>query len=186
MSSISLNEVWGRKVLIMGDVGTGKTALTRRILEEVVEKGYDYNVTVLDMAPQKTTVNGLPVGGRLTEKNCGKVRMLEAKDVKTPRLSAGNSEELMDLAEYNRKAIESLIDDFSSRPTSILFVNDVSMYLQLGDLEHLWRSISKANTVVANGYWGTKLKDDFGTGVSYRERRLMEELAARMDVVVRT
>ena len=102
----------------------------------------------------------------------------------TPRLSAETSEELLELADQNREKIEILLDEFKAHPSSILFINDVSIYLQRGELDRLWDTIELAETVVANGYLGILLSDDLGTGVSVRERRLMEELASRMDVVV--
>ena len=63
-------------------------------------------------------------------------------------------------------------------------INDVSIYLQCGKLERLWETIQLAETVVANGYLGTRLEKDLGTNVSARERHLMKELASRMDVVI--
>jgi len=42
-----------------------------------------------------------------------------------------------------------------------------------------------AETVVANGYLGERLRGDFGTGVSLRERDLVLKLADKMDEVIR-
>jgi GTPase SAR1 family protein len=172
------------KVLIVGDVGTGKTALTRRILTEAVHIGFKRDITVIDMAPGATVINGLPVGGKLLSSSDFNVRLLEAKDIKTPRLSAHDHEELLRLADHNRDEVEKLMDKFVAEPTKILFINDVSIYLQRGDLERLWGALEKADTVVVNGYLGEKLRSDLGTGISERERRLMEGLAARMDIVI--
>lgn len=185
MSGISFSETLDKRVLIIGDVGTGKTALTRRLLAEAVEGGRARSITVMEMAPPATTIRGLSVGGTLINPRDWKVRYLKAEEVKTPRLSAKNGEHLLKLVDYNRNKIEKLLDYFTAHPTSILFINDVSIYLQGGDLDRLWIALEKANTVVANGYVGERLKEDFGTGISERERRLMEKLAARMDVVIR-
>lgn len=184
MSNISFSEALGKRALIIGDVGTGKTALTRRLLVEAVDKGYAHSITVMEMAPRATTIRGLSVGGMLINPTNWKVHHLGAEDIRTPRLSAKNGEDLLKLADNNKNEIEKMLDEFTTNPTSILFVNDVSIYLQRGDLDRLWSTLEKADTVVANGYAGEKLKDDFGTGISARERRLMEKLAARMEVVI--
>ncbi len=166
----------------MGDVGKGKTALTERYLREAVETGYNQCVTVIDMAPNAVSLNRLSAGGKmLISKEYG-IRYLSADDIRTPRLSAKNGRHLVKLADYNRNLIEDMLEEFGSHPTSILFVNDVSIYLQQGSLERLWSTFEKANTVVANGYLGSRLEEDLGTGISNRERRLMKDLAARMDI----
>lgn len=185
MTSISFSKALGKRVLILGDVGSGKTALTRRLLTEAVEKGYGRNITVMEMAPRATTIRGLSVGGVLMNPEDWEVCYLGVEDIRTPRLSAKNAEDLLKLADYNKNEIEKLLDEFIANPTSILFVNDVSIYLQRGNLERLWCTLEKAGTVVANGYVGKKLKDDFGTGISAREEELMEKLAARMEFVIR-
>jgi hypothetical protein len=87
--------------------------------------------------------------------------------------------------DHNRKIAESLLDDFLLEPTTILFVNDVSIHLQRGEINRLWRAFEAAETVVVNGYYGERLKADCERGLSSCERTLMEELASRMDRVIR-
>ena len=173
----------GRRVLITGEVGVGKTRLTRRLLKEALSREVQ-KITVIDMAPEVKAVNGVLAGGRLLEEDELGLRYLGPRQIRTPRLSAKNAEELISLAEENRSAIEPILDQFIHEPTEILFVNDVSIYLQRGNLERLWSAFTRAKTVVANGYIGEKLKGDYGVGLSPRERRLMEELASRMDLVI--
>ena len=184
LTNISFSRGLGKRVLIIGDVGTGKTELTRRLLMEAFESGYGPSITVMDMAPHATTIRGLSVGGVLVDPEDLGVRYLGVDDIRTPRLSAKNAEELLRLADYNRTEIEELLERFVADPTGILFINDISIYLQSGDLELLWSTLGKAETVVANGYIGERLKDDLGTGVSAREEEMMGELADRMDVVI--
>ena len=184
MTGISFSRALGRRVLIIGDVGTGKTELTRRLLVEAAEEGYVSSITVMDMAPRATMIRGLSVGGVLVDPEDLGVRYLGLDDIKTPRLSAKNADELLRLADYNRTEIEELLEKFAADPTDILFINDISIYLQRGDLELLWSTLGKAETVVANGYMGERLKDDLGTGVSAREEEMMGKLADRMDVVI--
>ena len=184
MTSISFKQAKGKRVLILGDVGTGKTSLTQRLLREALEEGAT-GITVIDMAPGKIVVNDAPIGGYLLDKPDSRVRYLAPKDVKAPRLTAKNPEELIELAEKNRIEIESLLDTFSRNPGNILFVNDASIYLQRGNLNTLWAALLKAKTLVINSYLGERLKSDQGTGISAREKDLVLELVSKMDVVIK-
>jgi len=167
----------------MGDVNTGKTMMTKELLDEAIELD-PCEITVIDMAPRSFILEGISFGGALLRPEDYDVRCLIPDEIRTPRLSAETSEELLELADQNREKIERLLDEFQAHPSRILFLNDVSIYLQCGKLERLWDTINLAEIVVANGYIGTRLEEDLGTGVSARERRLMEELASRMDVVI--
>mgnify|MGYP000223934415 CR=1 FL=1 len=179
------DEFLGRKVLIIGDVGRGKTRFTRQILIEAVERGYSPQITVIDMAPKQVFLKGLEAGGKIMRPGEFKVRYLDAGDVKTPRLSARGSEELLDLAEHNRRLIERQLKEYLSSPARIIFINDVSIYLQRGSFDLLWSVLEEAETAILNGYYGEKLREDFGTGISDREKNLMERLASKVDVLIR-
>lgn len=174
-------------MLIVGDVGSGKTLLTANFLDQTVDKGYAPQVTVIDMAPPAMKIQGVMAGGTLADftKSVLKVRYLKPVEVKAPRLTAKTSEELKQLAEFNRQIIEPLLTKFLHEPTPFLFINDVSIYLQAGGLEKLLKVIRKAQTFIANGYLGRKLEEDFGTGTSNRERDLMNKLLKKMDVVIK-
>ena len=178
-------EFLGKKVLIVGDVGRGKTKFTRQLLIEALKMGYGSQITVIDMAPKQVSFKGLPIGGKIMKADEFKVRYLNCEDVKTPRLSARSPDELLELAEHNRKVLERLLKRFIASPTRILFINDVSLYLQMGKFDLLWSALEKADTAIINGYYGEKLQDDLGTGLSERERRLVEKLEAKVDVLIR-
>ena len=172
------------KTLIMGEVGTGKTTLTRRLLFEAVDQ--DSNIiTVLDFAPLVQKVKGIDIGGYLLEDSHPKVKYLYSRFIKTPRLSATDSDEVIRLASYNREITESLITKFLDSPTDTLFINDASIHLQQGELRELLDAINSSSTVVANGYMGTTLTPDHGSGVSKRENVLIRKLAAKMDKVIK-
>ena len=184
MTNTSFSEIEGKRVIILGDVGTGKTSLVRRLLIEAIEK-YLKDLTVIDMAPPRMSINGETIGGHLLEKPDQRVRYLAPKEVWPPRLKARDPEELISLAEKNREEIEVLLATYSKEPSEILFVNDVSIYLQRGDIETLWGALSKARTLVVNSYFGERLSDDHGTGISTREKNEVLALAERMDMVIR-
>jgi len=171
------------KTLIVGDVGAGKTALTKRLLLDAMVQVSDV-ITVLDFAPPAQKVKGIDVGGYLLKDSHPNVKCLYSRLIKTPRLSAENGDELIRLASYNREITESLITKFLDSPTDTLFINDASIHLQQGNLRELLDAISYASTVVANGYMGSKLRPDHGSGVSERERFMMRQLTAKMDRVI--
>jgi hypothetical protein len=169
----------GRKTLIVGDVNSGKTTLTRDILDGFCRQGLGGRIAVLDLAPEipEETLRrrGLAgVGGRLElPKGCG-AAVLHATIV-APRLTSSSEEEAMEKAGWNRKVIEGLFLRFESQGRDILFINDVSLYLQAGDLDLITALLEKTGTAVVNGYFGEKL----GLGeLSRREREAMRGLAA--------
>jgi len=172
--------------LIIGDVGAGKTRLTRRLLREAISLGYSREITVIDMAPKMEIIDGKPIGGRLleSEERPREIRYLVPIRVEMPRVKASSAEELRHLVHLNAERIRPLLEAYLRSPSSILFINDASIYLQSGRLHPLTDAIEKAETAIINGYYGEHLTEDMGTGVSDVERRLMEQLASMMDIVI--
>ncbi|MGE5799697.1 MAG: hypothetical protein ACM337_05175 [Syntrophaceae bacterium] len=169
----------GKKTLILGDVNSGKTTLTREILDGFCRQGLGGRIAVMDLAPEIPEEvlrrRGLAgVGGRLEPPaGCG-AATLHATIV-APRLTSSSEEEAMEKAGWNRKVIDGLLTRFESLERDILFINDVSLYLQAGDLDRITGLLEKTGTAVVNGYFGEKL----GRGeLSRREREAMMGLAA--------
>ncbi|GAG28492.1 unnamed protein product, partial [marine sediment metagenome] len=75
MPSISYSEIRGSKLLIMGDVNTGKTMMTKELFDEAIESDLG-EVTVIDMAPRSFIVEGISFGGVLVELGDCDVRCL--------------------------------------------------------------------------------------------------------------
>ena len=182
----AFKDVVGKKMLITGDVGVGKTKLTIALLEEAVALGLSAKITIIDMAPATVYVQGRKIGGKLVEfsKKLKVIRYLTPQRVETPRLSAKSTRELLHLVDLNEKRIKPLLNEFVETPTSILFVNDISIYLQSGFDEAILSVMRSSETFVANGYYGSTLQSDFETRVSKTERRLMNKLADTVDVVI--
>jgi len=182
----SFSQLVGRKVLIVGDAGTGKTALMASLLEEAVGSHYGPEITVVDMAPPSMITRGARIGGTLGEatNTIKKVRYLRPREVKAPRVMGKSPQEVVLLADFNRREIDRVLDAFLENPTPILFINDISLYLQMGDVKKIGHVISVTETFIANGYFGDKLAEDFGTGISRNEKERMQELMKLMDVVI--
>lgn len=182
----SLKRLLGKKTLIIGDVGSGKTLLTANLLEQAIDTGYCHQITVIDMAPPAMQFRGMRVGGTLTDvtKAISKVRYVVSGEIKAPRIMAKSAGELKKFVEFNKKTIDRMLTGFMLKPTSFLFVNDVSIYLQAGDAEKIIEAMYKSETFIANGYFGKKLGEDLGAGISKRERMLMSCLMKEMDEVI--
>ena len=105
-----------------------------------------------------------------------------------PRLSSATEAEAEEKAAHNARAIEALFDRFPQPGSGrdVLFVNDVTLYLQAGCASTLIGKIGRADvtTLVVNGYWGQRLGD---SALSRREReqtrRLREHFASHGQVL---
>ena len=176
-------EILGKRVLILGEVGSGKTKLAAKLLRELMMLVNPEQITVIDLAPQRVG----EVGGKLTEYvniNSG-VRYFSPKNVYTPRLASTSHEQLLHYAELNRKSMEPLFNMFIRNVTEVFVLNDVTLYLHLGRLETVLKCVKLARTFLTTAYHGSKLTKDLGTGISSRERQLTDKLATFMDLTVR-
>jgi serine kinase of HPr protein (carbohydrate metabolism regulator) len=176
-------EILGKKVLILGEVGSGKTKLAAKLLEELMTLVSPEKITVIDLAPKR--IGG--IGGKLTDyvDLIGEIKYLSPKKVYTPRIAGASPEQVLHYAELNRKIMEPLLNEFLQHATEVLILNDVTLYLHSGELETILKCAQLAKTFVATAYYGSKLAKDLGTGISSRERQLTEKLATFMDLVVK-
>lgn len=186
MEVYRFRDMLGKRVLIMGDVGTGKTRLTAELLSEAIRLGYAGSTTTIDLAPNINPSSQRTVGLALTAyiNDIGEVRYLRPRRVRAPRLEAKTAEEVLRLADENAEAISVAFVEYLKQPTDILFLNDVSLYLHAGGLEKLLALLLKSETCVLNGYYGVSLEVNHDSGISVRERMLMRELARSMDLVI--
>ena len=176
-------EIFNKKVLILGEVGSGKTKLAAKLLKELLALVGSEKITVIDLAPPK--VDG--IGGKLTDflRMPKGIKYFSPKKVYTPRLGGKSPEQVSHYAELNRKNMEPLLKKFKHNITSILVVNDITLYLHAGKLETILECVRLARTFLATAYYGSKLADDMETGITARERKLTDELATFTDLVVK-
>jgi len=176
-------DILGKKVLILGEAGSGKTRLAAKSLQELITLVNPEKITVIDLAPKRID----EIGGKLTDyvNLISGVKYLSPKNVYTPRLTGISPDQVSHFAELNRKNMEPLLDKFIQRPTEVLVLNDVTLYLHSGKLETVLECVRLAKTFLATAYYGSKLAKDLGTGITSRERQLTDELATFMDLVVK-
>lgn len=174
----------GKRTLIVGEVNSGKTTLSQRILEEFCLKELGGRILVLDLAPEipaelaaQKGLSGL--GGGLRAPKLERVTYIRPK-LFPPRLMGKDQREVWALARANLATIEKSM----ALPQALgetLFLNDASMYLQAGSASKLYSWLERFRTVVANGYMGERLG---GGELSLRERSQMEALAGLFQHVV--
>ncbi len=180
----SISFFLGKKTLITGEVGTGKTKLTADLTKKLVELGLSRKITVIDIAPDTFEKDGVKVGGKLRQylKEITNVRTLIPKKVYAPRLTAKNKKELIKMVEKNKELIKPVLNKFLLKPTEILIINDLSIYLQTGDFETVEKIVFEPKTFIANAYLGEYLNKDFSSGISRLERKLVNKLMEKVDI----
>lgn len=156
------------RCLIVGEVNTGKTQLTQNLLDEA--ESLEKAITVIDMAPERKE----GVGGRLKTKSDYYTTHIE-----TPRLTGKTIKEIISLAEGNKERIEALFEKIILK--DVLFINDVSLYLQRGDVARIVSLLEAVQTSILNGYFGTSLGED---PFSMEERKKMIELQEHCDRII--
>jgi archaellum biogenesis ATPase FlaH len=166
---VRAEELVGGRTLIVGERGRGKTQLTAKLLEDIAGFYPLSEITAIDMAPTTLTPSSrLSQFTSLTER----IRYLAPPVIRAPRIEARTREEVLELAEFNKRAIDTLLDEFLERPTKVLVVNDLTIYFHRGSASKVLRCVDKAETFLANAYMGGLLAgQDKGSGVSYREAR---------------
>lgn len=173
---MSCNEYRNRKTLIAGEVNSGKTEWTFKILRELMgcEGG---PIAVLDLAPER--IQG--VGGKMLLSPAEKEKVLYFSPlILPPRLTGKTAGEILALAWENCQRIEETLRALRERTFWALVINDVSLYLQGGEVESLMASVKGISTLVMNGYYGRYFGE---SAFSRREREQMEALMLRCDKV---
>lgn len=168
----------------MGEVGSGKTRLTARLLEEAVGLGFREEITAIDLAPAPIKLpTGQVAGGTLQDHlpPSLRIRYWRVPGIRAPRLEGKTGRQVLELAKFNARQIKPWLVRFQVSPTPILFINDASIYLQAGELDDLLDLFKRAETVVFNTYRGRLLKEDHGAGISVRERALVDRLIEAAD-----
>ena len=147
-TQLTPTEIIGKRVLILGEVGSGKTALIAGIIQKLMLLTGPKDITVIDMAPEAIG----EIGGRLSKylSLSSELRYLSPAKVYAPRTMSLTKAQVVEYAKLNRDAMVQLLDDFLKRPTKILTVNDITLYLHLGRLAKIISCIRSAETFLAS------------------------------------
>ena len=170
-----IHEFKHKKTIIIGEVNTGKTAYLGKILRRFLDAN-ESDMALIDMGPEP--VKG--IGGKMDISAIAEVGYYTTK-ICAPRLMGKTEDEVETLARGNAKAIDEIFEHYLEGPRKILFINDVSLYLQAGDVQALLSFLKITPTVIMNGYYGHSLG---GGPLGNRERRQMKILQERCDSVI--
>ena len=175
-----------KRVLIEGETGTGKTKVTASLLREAISRIKSLEITVLDFAPAQRTINGLRIGGRIADfLPSPECRVHEpSAPIRAPRLEGNHADEVLKLAEDNALLTSALLRQYLALPTSCLFINDLTIHLHAGDPNLLLEAIRRSETFIGNAYSGSSLASDHGSGLSGRERELLQRVVGAVDLVI--
>ncbi len=186
MQTYSVAAFINKKVLITGDVGSGKTRLTEKLLSEAIDQGCG-KITLIDMAPPRARVSGARAGGRacIPCSRREKVRLWVPRGIARPRLDGADAIGVLRIAERNARTIEPCLLAFCKAPTEALFINDATMFLHAGAPSLLLKAVSMASTFIGNAYSGVALADDKGSGINARESEALGLLERVMDIIIR-
>lgn len=168
----------GKRILVIGDVNTGKTTLCKRWLSELCQEGLCTRIALIDMAPTISHELALKrgivgAGGELRAPEGSQVLDLRAH-LEPPRLSSSSENEALEKAERNAQLIDALIGRLEPK-RDILFINDVTLFLQARSAASLIEAakFDKRTTLVVNGYRGERLG---GGALTRHETAEMSEL----------
>jgi len=173
----------GKKVLIKGEIKSGKTKLCEEILNEIIKYFPLSKITVIDLAPSKKYFKDIVLGGIMSVPN--DVIYLRPDIVYAPRLEGKNKEEVLELARRNAINIENIFKIYENNPTEILFINDITLYFHAGSFEKILELLKYPKTFICNAYEGEKLHDDKGSGITIREKELLKKFEKYMDIIIK-
>lgn len=179
-------DILGKRVLIVGDVGSGKTKSTLDIIYKFIELNFGGEISILDFAPTSIYYSGRRIGGKFIEYsfNPSSVKRYIAVDTYPPRILGKCREEVLTYAKINRFRCERTLKEFIHDPSSILIINDVSIYYHVGDLGLIVDAIKLCKTFVGNAYFNGFIEDRFSTGISINEHEMTKILMSFMDLVI--
>jgi hypothetical protein len=185
-NDFSFENCIGRHYLLYGETDTKKTYITSKFIQFLIEvKNFNpKDISILDFAPSKELINHVKIGGKIVDfyensNFCNNI--LFEGEIIPPRLNASNRKELYENARKNYKKTHAILKIFNENPTEILIINDISIYLHIGNNKLIIDSINKSNTFLGNSYYGSSIKKDFATKFSLREKQSVEYLIKKIE-----
>lgn len=180
MNRLSIDELLGKKTIIIGPLQSGKTRLLAKIIKLFMEHGFKNEMVILDFAPQG--IEG--IGGRITNYiQLNNVLYLAPEYVRAPRYEGKTKEDVIKLAVENERLLEDYIVKASKSGKNILAINDVTLYLHAGNVQNIINLIKSMDTVFITAYYGDEF-DDKGSGINEREKFAVNKLIEYMDNVI--
>jgi hypothetical protein len=183
---LSFDDFIGAHTILYGEANTKKTYYTAKFVQYLtdIKNINPKEISILDFAPQLSNIRGLKIGGKIEDFFPQSIRcnnILFEGEIIPPRLNANNKNELYQYAQMNYEKTFEILEIFNEEPTSILVINDISIYLQLGNKKYILDTIKQASTFFGNIYYGSSIKRNFAKLFSKKEKRSVKFLLKRVD-----
>lgn len=172
-STLDYGSLRGLKTIVYGGLASGKTRLTARLLTEALSVEEPLSIRVLDFAPPRFKAGGLEAGGRLSDHSgeFGDVQFFVAEDIVGPRMAGADAGQIWIQAWRNYLICKQKLEMCLESGGSVLFFNDLSVYLHLGSTKYFLRGIDAYETVIGNTLLPVDELDDKGSGLTEVEKR---------------
>jgi hypothetical protein len=183
---IRYDDLIGHSTLLYGETNTKKTIITSKFVQYLIEskKILPKDITILDFAPPISSIKDIKIGGKIKDfydKSSICNNFYFEGEIIPPRLKARNKYELYKFACENFRKTFNILKKFNNNPTKILIINDISIYLHIGNKKLLVDSIKESETFFGNSYYGFSINNNFAAHFNLREKRLVEYLIKKMD-----
>jgi hypothetical protein len=181
----------GHHTLLYGETDTGKTYLTAKFIDFLLnsKKVNPDDISILDFAPPLSNINKIKFGGRIKDFSKLSIQcrnILLKGEIIPPRFKAANKKQLYHYLCHNYRISSMGLENFERNPTPYLVINDLSIYLHLGNKRHILQIINDVNTFFGNTYYGAEIKSKFSKILSLKERKRVEFLIMNIENPIST
>ena len=181
----------GHHTLLYGETDTGKTYLTAKFIDFLINSELvdPEDISILDFAPPLNSFNNIKFGGKIKDFSrlslqCRNIAL--NGEIIPPRFAASNKMQLYEYLCHNYRITSLSLEIFRERPTDYLIINDLSIYLHLGNKRSLLKLINSVGTFFGNVYYGTEIQSDFSKLISLKERKRVEFLINNIEDPIST
>ncbi|HEY0087947.1 MAG TPA: hypothetical protein VGB37_03835 [Candidatus Lokiarchaeia archaeon] len=188
---VNFKKYVGNHTLLYGENNTKKSYYTAKFVQFLIEtkKVSPISISILDFAPKSQIIDNKSIGGKLEDyyENITICCYYKVKgEIIPPRLNATNQEELYSYACHNYKLTLELLKNYNKNTTPVLIINDISIYLHLGNKNYLIETIDQSETFFGNAYYGKSINKSFTKLFSLKERVSIEYLIKKVDFALLT
>jgi hypothetical protein len=184
---IEYGELRGAKTILYGGLSSGKTLLTAQLLQQASEIEERSSIRVVDFAPPRFRVDGREIGGRITDfgSHIDGVGYFVAESVTGPRSMSEDSLGVWSRAWNNYQVCSEQLEGCFQSDGSVLFFNDLSLYLHFGSPTFFLRGMHSFETVVGNTFLSDDQMDDMNSGLTDIEGRKVSVVLHGFDYRIR-
>tara|TARA_Y100000590_G_scaffold58557_1_gene61944 strand:- start:4751 stop:5371 length:621 start_codon:yes stop_codon:yes gene_type:complete len=180
----------GKNTLIVGgilnDNSINRTIFLANLIKDAIDNDYGNRISIIEMCPDKTSFKNVKFAAQLSEyiDNLDEFNYIKPELVHWPRIYANNPKDAIKLSVENSRNLIECLDKYRKRPTKILFINELNFYLHMGTMHWLMKAIDKSTSFIGTCFRSKFPYSDYNTGISRRERRLIDKLTHKVDNVI--